>query len=355
MAPQVQLSVVLSTYNRAAMLPAALDCLLAQRGDVPYEIIVVDNNSTDTTASIACRYAAQHPERVRYLFEPQQGLSYGRNAGIGAARAPLVAFTDDDVEVAPDWVARLKSAFDAHPDATYVGGRILPRWTQPPPRWLTDAHWSPLALQDYGEVPLRSGPARPVCLVGANLAFRKSVFDRVGLFTPRFGRIKDGIGSTEDHDMQLRIWQAGLEGIYVPAVVAHAEVPSDRMQKAYHRRWHSGHGRHCARMRLREIVPEDFTPMGRPDNLVVLGGAPAFLYREVLLTARRWVEAVLWRRDPFFYANRLRYLTRYITESWKLRRRETGRSVLGEVLRFVVQYARKRTRTGGSRAAGSAA
>ena len=95
-----------------------------------------------------------------------------------------------------------------------------------------DAHWSPLALQDYGDAPVRTSASWPICLVGGNLAFRRSVFDRVGLFTPSFGRIKDGIGSTEDHEMQLRIWMAGLEGVYLPAVTAVAEIPPDRMTRA---------------------------------------------------------------------------------------------------------------------------
>lgn len=347
----MNISVVMSTYNRAAMLPAALDALLVQAGDVPYEIIVVDNNSSDHTAALVQRYVGHQPARVRYVFEPAQGLSHGRNAGIRAARGGIIAFTDDDVEVAPDWIAQLQQAFDRHPDAAYIGGRVLPRWKAPPPKWLTDAHWSPLALQDYGDEPFRVSAAWPICLVGANLAFRRQVFDRVGLFTPHFGRILDGIGSTEDHDMQLRLWQAGFEGVFEPNVRMVAEVPPERMRKAYHRRWHKGHGRHCARMRLREIVPQDMAPMGRPADLVMLYGAPAFVYREVLLTALRWLQSLVARRDPFFYGNRMRQLTRYLIESWKLNRTETGGSVLVELSRFVLAYVRKRVRPRGPDAA----
>lgn len=338
----MQISVVMSTYNRAEMLPAALDALLAQSPSVSYEIIVVDNNSTDDTPGVVRRYVQRDPGRVRYVFEAAQGLSHGRNAGVRAAQGRILAFTDDDVEVAPDWVDQVWRAFQQYPDAAYIGGRVLPRWQAPPPRWLTDAHWSPLALQDYGDHPVRVGPAWPICLVGANLAFRREVFDRVGLFTPDFGRIKDGIGSTEDHDMQLRLWQSGLEGMYVPWVQMVAEVPADRMRKAYHRRWHKGHGRHCARMRLREIVPQDLAPMGRPADLVVFFGAPAFMYRELLVTGIRWLQAVTGRRDPFFYANRMRQLSRYLTESWKMHRTETGRSLFGELRRVVTAYVRKR-------------
>ena len=340
----IDVSIILSTYNRANALLAALDALLHQTGDVPYEVILVDNNSTDGTADLGRRYAADHPDRVRYVFEPRQGLSYGRNAGIRAARGSIVAFTDDDVEVAPDWVMQVKRGFDAEPAAAYVGGRILPRWTSPPPRWLTTAHWSPLALQDYGDAPVHTSASWPICLVGGNLSFRRSVFDRVGLFTPALGRIKDGIGSTEDHEMQLRLWMAGLQGVYLPSVTAVAQIPPDRMTRAYHVRWQKGHGRHCAKMRLRELVPREWAPMGRPDDLVTLWGVPAFVYAELPKMAVLWLEAIVRRRDPFFYSNKIRHLFSYIAESWRRDRSQTSQNPVAELARFTIAYARKARR-----------
>lgn len=337
----LHVSVVLSTYNRAAMLPRALDALLAQRTDVRYEVILVDNNSIDSTREVGARYVVTSHNRLRYIFEPRQGLSHGRNAGIAAAHGAIIALTDDDVEVAPDWIQQLTRAFEEHPDAAYIGGRVLPRWAVPPPAWLTTAHWSPLALQDYGEETLRIGPAFPVCLVGANLAFRASVFERIGLFQPSFGRIKDGIGSTEDHEMQLRLWQAGLEGVYVPRVLMMADIPADRLTKAYHRRWHRGHGRHCARMRLRELIPQEFAPMGRPPHLLTLFGVPAYVYREVPKTAFRWLQAVIRRKDPMFYRHRLLHLTSYIAASWELHRAESRRGLFQEVRQFATAYMQK--------------
>src|SRR5262249_44030202 len=163
-------------------------------------------------------------------------------------------------------------------DAAYIGGRIFPKWVSPPPRWLGGGHWSPLALQDYGDSPMQTGASWPVCLVGGNLAVRRLLFDRVGLFEPSLGRFKDGIGSTEDHELQLRAWFAGLKGVYSPDVVATAPVTPDRMTLSYHKRWHHGHGRHCARMKLRELVPEEFMPIGRPPDLLRLFGTPCFVY-----------------------------------------------------------------------------
>lgn len=334
-------SVVLSTYNRASRLALALEALLQQIGAPAYEVIVVDNNSTDDTREVVSALAATDG-RLRYAFEPRQGLSHGRNTGIGLARAPIIALTDDDVRVAPDWIAQLERTFREHPEIDYIGGRVLPNWLEPPPRWLTTAHWSPLALQDYGEEPMSTGRERAVCLVGASLTFRRRVFETVGLFTPALGRIKDGIGSTEDHDMQLRMWRAGMRGLYAPNVVSSADVTPDRMQKAYHRRWHRGHGRHCAMMRLRELVPADMGPLTEPRDLILLFGSPAFVYIDLLRTTYRWLEAVCRRKDPLFYANRLRHVRSYIRARYDVFRAETDRSLAAELTTFMRAYARKR-------------
>src|SRR5688500_17877928 len=120
------LTVVVSTYNRADRLPLALKALVEQTGDVQYEVLVVDNNSTDSTRDVVNALAASSGGKIRYAFEPRQGLSYGRNTGIELSAAPLLAFTDDDVQVAPDWVRQLKRTFDEHPEVNYVGGPVLP-------------------------------------------------------------------------------------------------------------------------------------------------------------------------------------------------------------------------------------
>ena len=339
----LDVSVVLSTYNRAERLPAALAALLDQAGEVPYEIIVVDNNSTDDTAAVVHRIAARSAGRVRYAFEPRQGLSHGRNAGITLARSPIIAFTDDDVRVASDWIVRLRRAFEEHPDVGYIGGRVLPLWVSPPPAWLTTAHWAPLALQDYGPEPLVSARERAVCLVGANLAFRRTVFDRVGLFTAALGRVKDGIGSTEDHDMQLRAWRAGIRGLYLPTIVVDAEVTPDRLQTRYHRRWHRGHGRHCAMMRLRELVPADLGPMSEPDDIVTLFGSPAFVYADLIRTAGLCVKAMYRRGDPRFYLHQFHHLSSYIAARYRIVVAEDRRSAFAELKHFVRLYLAKRS------------
>jgi glycosyltransferase involved in cell wall biosynthesis len=333
--------VVVSTYNRAPQLRAALDALLTQSGDIPYEVIVVDNNSTDDTSAVVASLADSAGGRLRYTFEPRQGLSHGRNSGIASCDAPLIALTDDDVCVARDWILQIRRTFDAHPTIDYIGGRVLPRWQAPPPEWLTTAHWAPLALQDYGPEPFVTGRDRAICLVGASLAFRRQVFDVVGPFSPALGRIKDGIGSTEDHDMQLRTWRAGMRGLYAPAVLSFADVTADRMVRAYHRRWHRGHGRHCAHMRLRELVPADLGPMSEPADIVTLFGSPAFVYADLPRNAYRWMMALCRRQDSFFYANQFRHVWNYIKTRYKTFMASETRSTSAEVRLFASAYFRK--------------
>src|SRR5436305_9585840 len=147
----MDVSIVISTYNRCELLAGALRALLSQTpADIAYEILVVDNNSTDRTRPLIQGMANKNVGRIKYLFEAKQGLSYGRNAGIAAAEAPIIAFTDDDVRVAADWVWHIKAGFEESPDIDFLGGRGVPRWPAEAPPLLTMSNWSHLALMDYG-------------------------------------------------------------------------------------------------------------------------------------------------------------------------------------------------------------
>ena len=142
----MDVSVIVPTFNRASSLDALLADLKAQSGDARFEILVADNGSADDTRDVVERHASDD-HRIRYLFEPTPGASCARNAGIAAASAPILAFIDDDVRPRRDWVWSIVRAFAAHPEVDCIGGRVEPRWPVPPPRWLTPAHWPPLALQ----------------------------------------------------------------------------------------------------------------------------------------------------------------------------------------------------------------
>jgi glycosyltransferase involved in cell wall biosynthesis len=306
------LSVIMSTYNRGELLRGALDSILAQQAaETPdFELIVVDNNCTDNTRAIVER-AANADERVRYVFEPQQGLSHARNAGIREARAPFIAFTDDDVRAEPDWAAAIVRAFREYPDADMVGGRVLPVWPATPPAWLTRDHWAPLALADYGDLPVEVTLAHPICLVGANVSIRRRALDAVGGFATGVQRVKDGIGSLEDHEFLLRLLRAGRKAVYDPRIVIHAAIQPDRLDRRYHRRWHTGHGHFHALLRSEEM---ERTTVG------TLFGVPAHLYRQALRDAAWWVRETASRRPARAFDREVRL--RFFHGFFRTRRRE---------------------------------
>ncbi len=144
-----------------------------------WEIVVADNNSTDDTRDVVARFAESGPAPVRYMFEPRQGVSHARNAALATASGAVLAFMDDDVRPAEDWLAAVLAAL-AREDADIVGGRILPLWESPPPAWLEDNAqlYDYLALMTYPDrhrlgLPFVTTPriwSVPRFLLGAILA-----------------------------------------------------------------------------------------------------------------------------------------------------------------------------------------
>ena len=332
------ITVVICTYNRCNDLSAALDSVLAQRDAPSYEVIVVDNNSTDATAAVVNVRRAAHPH-LRYVFEPHPGLPRARNAGILRARSPLIAFTDDDIVVGDTWVRSVYQAFLQYPDADCVGGPVLPRW--PPsgrPAWFSEIQTAPLALQDKGQqaVFVHRQNAAP-CLVGANFAFRKSAFAKSGLFDPAYTR-------TQDRELQLRLWKAGGLGVYVPGIVAYVDVPAERLTKAYFRLWYGRTGRFHSRMRLLEVLDAAgrMVPPPPPDSCWL--GVPPYIYRQLATAVAGLIGSLFrWnRRRALYHENRARYLSSYIAERW----REEGASIsraFVDLIRLIRHRARRRS------------
>lgn len=310
------ISVVVPTYNRSALLERALLSLFSQRVDnVSFEIVVVDNNSSDATRETVETLTAKAPVTLRYIHEAQQGNAYARNTGIDEARAPIIAFLDDDVVAGDQWVDTIAAAFKRAPDISFVGGKILPLWDTEPPSWLTPAHWAPLALLDYGAEELPIAGATPRGLLTANLAVRKEVFADVGRFSPALQRVKGGIGSLEDHEFLLRMCRGGKSGIFDPALITWAAVDPERISKAYHRRWHLGHGRFYAIMQDPEWERSRFH----------LAGVPSHLYKATAKHAIAWGLRVITRNTDAAFENEceLRFFYGYFSER---RKRSSGGS-----------------------------
>ncbi len=304
----VRLSVIISTHNRGEGLRRTLQSIVAQEAPgLRFEVLVVDNNSTDDTGSIIRSFAAAHP-CVRPLFEPRQGVSYGRNAAIRVSAAPILAFTDDDIVVGRSWLANIERSFEAHPEIDYVSGRVLPTWDAPPPAWLASGNNGPCVLRDRGDQPLfsRAGYFFPGWAT-SNIAFRREVFDRVGLFSGDFPR-------GQDLEFIMRLWQANGRGMYAPDVVVHHTIPAERMTKAHHRMWHTREGDIRARVRFREVFDIDGRLLREPPRRRTILGTPAFLFKELAVEGIGWARATA-RRDAalaFVYETKVRQTLNYI-------------------------------------------
>jgi glycosyltransferase involved in cell wall biosynthesis len=336
----VDVSIVIGTYNRCEVLPHALDSVLGQdtRG-LRHEVIVVDNNSSDQTKEVVMARGGAEPS-IRYVFESQQGLAHARNAGIAAARAPIVALTDDDVRVDRRWVAEIKRAFDEHPEVECVSGPILPAWPADPPKWLTREHWvGPLALQEHGAALFHLNADRPLSLAGANLAFRRSMFERIGNFAPAFSKG----GDQSDTEILIRLYRSGGQALYVPTIRVTADVQPERLRKAYHRQWSFKTGRALALMRFVEI----FDGEGRLTEPGPLGdtlfGVPAFAYRAFVTETAAWVGASLRGRSSaaLTHEKRLHYLAGYVVGRFGLTA-PYRRSAVSEVPRFLTNFLRRK-------------
>jgi GT2 family glycosyltransferase len=278
--------VVLCTLNRADTLRGAIRSLLAlDPGSPAHEIVVVDNGSDDHTRDVVYEFVPAARGRLRYVVEPTRGLATARNTGIAVARGGLIAFTDDDVRVDPGWLTVLTRALADRPGVMFAGGKVLPLWPGPVPAWLTPENWAPLALVDYGDVGFETSVTRALCLVGANMMYRREAFERFGGFDPRYQHERGAVSAVEDYELELRLYTAGLRGWYEPAAVIHAEVQANRLDKAYHRKWYFDHGRAIIR-----ILPPGYAldhsciPQPSPHSRVVLG-VPTFMYRQLAYSA----------------------------------------------------------------------
>jgi glycosyltransferase involved in cell wall biosynthesis len=176
------ISVIVCTYNRCQKLEQALESIAASEvpDSVEWELLVVDNNSTDQTREVVDKFSRRCPRRFRYLLEPQQGLSSARNAGVRGSEGEIIAFTDDDVVVEPTWLWNLTAALQ-NGEWGGAGGRIVPVWNRLLPHWLRPRGLllsGPFVALDLGPeaVPLHQAP------VGANMAFRRDVIHKFGGF-----------------------------------------------------------------------------------------------------------------------------------------------------------------------------
>lgn len=269
------LSVIVCTYNRAGYLYNVLHSVAAG-GYADYEIVLVDNNSTDQTKGECDRFCADHPEvDFRYYFEPQQGLSYARNRGISEAKGDVIVYVDDDALVNSEYLATYADFFEKHPDAVAAGGPILPQYDGcEEPEWMS--HYTRQLVtgklwlgQQEREFPKGSFPG------GGNAAYRRRVFEEVGLFNTDLGRKGDSLIGAEEKDLFDKMTSKGMKFYYLPTAVLYHLIPPRKLTDDYFKRLTYGIGK-SERYRTRQIGTGKY--MGRLWSEVVKWGGTLVLW-----------------------------------------------------------------------------
>ncbi len=226
----MDLSVIICSYDRYDLLAQAVSAVLDCPSFSPktMELVVVENTPK------AQRRPIELGKGGRLVVCEETGLSHARNAGLDTALGEIVAFVDDDAMIHDGWCAAVIGAFEAHPRAAVCGGKTLPRYTAAPkPIWFYDELPRYLSCIDWGEEvrPLRPGE----WIVGANMAFRRDVFDKAGRFDPALGR--KGVGSLLSNEEIALLRKVGRDRVfYVPDMVVDHMVPDERITLEWFRK-----------------------------------------------------------------------------------------------------------------------
>ncbi len=329
----MDLTLLVCTFNRSGDLRELLETALAQEtdGTFTYEVLVVDNNSTDETRAVVDAFLSRGDGKVRYLFEGRQGKSYALNTGLAATHGAIVNITDDDFILPPDWAMRIVKTLRDHPDCSFVGGKILPLWQGEVPAWLDREMWSPIALVDYGDRQRSVDSDNALCLIGCS--FRKTDLEAIGGYRSDLSVSKNLIGGVEDVEIVQRLVKSGRVGLYVPEIACRHKVQARRMTKAYYRRWHLGHGRFYALLR-----DEDFER-----STARLFDVPAHMYTQAAAAALAWCKWRLWRpHTAFERETQLRFFVGFFRERRRQYRAGGGRGTVRELATFVRALLSKR-------------
>lgn len=226
----MDVSVAICTYNRAAMLGETLDSFAtAHLGcAAPFELLVVDNNSSDGTADVVAGFAAAHPHiPARCIRESRQGLSHARNRAAAEAAGEVIVYCDDDVYFDSNLVDAYADAFRNDKSLVAVAGRIDPWFEAQRPPWLQDELLRPYSITLYGDTP-RPLDAREKP-IGANMAVRRGDLLACGGFNPRLGRDGRSLLSNEENLLFAQLRRHGGAFAYLPAARLRHRIPPDRL------------------------------------------------------------------------------------------------------------------------------
>ncbi len=230
----MKLSVIICTYNREKYLYNVLKSIADNNfPTAQYEIVLVNNNSKDRTEAICQQFANDFPQvDFHYCVEIKQGLSHARNRGIAEAQGDIIIYVDDDAVVNKEYLLTYWDFFAVHPEAYAAGGPVVPQYETEEPRWMS--HYTLNLITGYqnhgNKQKPYTGKAYPG---GGNAAYRKVVFDTVGLFNPELGRNGASLAGSEEKDIFDKMRQANMPFYYLPTAILYHQISAEKLTQDY--------------------------------------------------------------------------------------------------------------------------
>ena len=219
------LSVIICSYNREKYILDAIKSIANQTfSSERYEVIIIDNNSTDSTPAIVPEYIARnHLSNFHYFTETNQGLTFARNKGIKESNNEFVSFIDDDAIVKSNYVETILASFDQNPTINALGGKVIPVFPESPePKWMSKYIEGILSKVDLGDEKQLFKKKYPV---GCNMAFRKIIFEKYGLFNT------DLVLRSDEKDLFLKIKANDEDIMYIPQLEVKHVMSAERISK----------------------------------------------------------------------------------------------------------------------------
>ena len=229
----VLISAIICTHNRAQYLAKAIQSLVDQRTPKDqYEIIIVDNCSTDSTKEVVEQFSSVN--NIRYIYESTLGLSYARNTGWRNARGKYVAYLDDDAIACPVWLDKILEVFETvTPRPGCVGGKIYPIWEGTRPKWLSDWLLHCLPVVDWSDTPHVLDDLRMEWLAGANIALPADLLKSLGGFTSDLDRVGNNLLSSGDVFLEKQIIKMGYSCYYHPDIAIRHHIFESRLNQSW--------------------------------------------------------------------------------------------------------------------------
>jgi len=207
----MDLSIVICTYNRACFLSLGLKAILDQIklfNNYKIEIVVVDNNSSDSTSLVVQEFKNKFPSiEFLYYLERRQGISFSRNSAIKFAKGQFIAFVDDDAVVNTHWLSSLVDAIETK-NAQVYGGPIFPNFEIPCPKWIDENYFARIFKKHDGFL---TGLSAIEGFPGGNVCFNKEIFDAIGVFDTSLGMSGNAMGLGEEPDLFNRLYYSSYQ------------------------------------------------------------------------------------------------------------------------------------------------